>query len=186
MSNGKWAMKILRYMMVVAALGCIFVTSSQAIYTWTDEHGVKHFSDTEPEVKSTYIGDVGSPEAAPDGAGGNDPTMKMPVDGGCEDPYFLIEDVCVHPTGMDPDAEKMKEKIEAFKRTGNPPAPMEPSKGDASGDLCGKAKQKLEKYLREGVMGINPLTGKLAKMTGDQAEEAIQNAQDDVDTFCED
>lgn len=179
------------------AVGCFFVSSSEAIYTWTDENGVKHFSDTEPGVESEYIGDVGGSEPSPGGSGGPGQTMKMPVNGECEDLYFLMDGVCVHPTVMDHDAMAMKAEIADFKRSGNPPASREPSGkpstesstepswDEVSDDLCQKSKQKLEKYLREGVMGINILTGKIEKMTGAQAEQAIANARDDVDVFCE-
>jgi hypothetical protein len=113
--------------------------------------------------------------------------MKMPQNGSCDDFYLLIEGVCVHPTALREDANEMKAAINEFKKTGKaPPMATSPQADESSQDPdCTRAKNKLEKYQREGVMGINPSTGKLEKMKGEAAEQVIQNAKDDVEIFCE-
>jgi len=93
--------------------------------------------------------------------------------------YLLIEGVCIHPTALREDADEMKAAIDEFKETGQAP-PMVASEETGAGDedpYCTRYKKRLEKYLRDGVMGINTATGKLEKMTGEAAERAIEKYQ---------
>ncbi|ASP37914.1 hypothetical protein CHH28_04140 [Bacterioplanes sanyensis] len=50
--------------------------------------------------------------------------------------------------------------------------------------LCEKYKKIYEGYKRDGVMGINPITGVKKKMAGESAKTALENAKDNVDIFC--
>jgi wyosine [tRNA(Phe)-imidazoG37] synthetase (radical SAM superfamily) len=49
---------------------------------------------------------------------------------------------------------------------------------------CEKYKQRLAQYRREGVEGINPVTGRRGKMTGEGKRQAIENAEASVEAFC--
>lgn len=176
-------MKFHFLMIMVTGLLCLSVTPSFAIYTWTDENGVKHFSDTQPEGDYENIGHTdtsASTQSSPQ-------TMKMPVNGSCDENYSLMDGVCVHILSANPDGSQMKAAISEFKRTGNiPSSSVNDSHGKEAGDQCEKARQKLERYLRDGVMGYSPITGQLQKMTGEAAESAIESARDDVDILCND
>ncbi|MCU7846159.1 MAG: hypothetical protein KZQ93_20170 [Candidatus Thiodiazotropha sp. (ex Monitilora ramsayi)] len=50
--------------------------------------------------------------------------------------------------------------------------------------LCKKYKDRLKKYQAEGVMGINPATGKLQKMKGKQAQDVIKDTKENISILC--
>jgi hypothetical protein len=117
----------------------------------------------------------------------NEPTpMTTPKNGICDDFYFLIEGVCIHVTAMSNDANEMKSMVNNFKKTGKVSFPKKEEKKVVEGEDpdCTKYKTRLDKYLTEGVMGINPMTGSMQKMTGEAAASAIQNVKDNVEIFC--
>ena len=113
--------------------------------------------------------------------------MVMPENGICGEFYLLVEGVSVHAIALSQDADDMRARVEEFKKTGKVSAPqkteVEPIEGEDP--YCTRYKARLKKYLEEGVTGINPATGTLQKITGEQAEEVIQGARDNVEIFCE-
>lgn len=174
-----------------------------SVYVWTDKNGVKHFSNTQPsqeaknfkeeyEVAETKNADSNINNESFNKRNKNPDSsykdIKMPVNGSCEEFYLFIEGVCVHPEAAREDANEMKAVINHFKKTGNITPKKTPSKNSEinADSQCAKYKKRLETYIREGVMGINPTTGKLQKITGKAAEEIIQNTKDDVELFCND
>lgn len=49
---------------------------------------------------------------------------------------------------------------------------------------CNKYKERLARYKRDGIMGINLVTGEQSVMKGEGARTAMKNAQDNVNIFC--
>lgn len=49
---------------------------------------------------------------------------------------------------------------------------------------CKSYKDRLARYKKDGIMGINLVTGEKKLMTGDGAKTAMQNAKDNVDIVC--
>lgn len=169
----------------------ICTLSFASMYIWTDENGIKHYSNNKPPT------------------GGKDykeetelvtiEKMKKPKNGSCDEFYMLIEGVCVHQSAALEDANEMKAVIQDFKdkkrrhrrrasstRTRNySSSPRTTTSSSKDDSLCEKYRKRLAKYQREGVMGINPSTGKLSKMTGSAAAQAIQNVKDNVEIFCD-
>ncbi len=113
-------------------------------------------------------------------------SMKMPVDGVCDDHYWPIEGVCVHVTAMQGDAKKMKVAIEEYKKSGKAPVSVKsPKVKPKKQSRCERYKERLKKYETEGVMGINPATGKLQQMTGEDAKWEMENTRQNVELFCD-
>ncbi len=113
-------------------------------------------------------------------------SMVTPKNGECEEFYHLIEGVCVHATAMSGDANDMLARINKFKSTEKPTSQTRQiASNEAKEDpLCTKYKNRLKKYLSEGVMGINPATGKLEKIEGKQAEDVINDTKENVEILC--
>lgn len=185
------------FIFLVLLIGIGVSDSNAKVYSWVVEEGVRHFSNVQP---TTNMEKVKTEEEVVAGSGtsssessktrsrySNYKPFKMPVNGQCDEFYLLIEGVCVFPEAGDSDPQAMMRKISEFKKTGKQPKMTTASAPKASGEdsQCRRAKDKLERYLRDGVMGINPLTGKMKKMTGQAAQDAIQSAKDDVAIFCE-
>lgn len=122
-------------------------------------------------------------------AAGEPQGIKYPHDGNCDEHYSYIEGVCIHATQMRADAEELRKVIEHFKATGKllerKLDEIDNSNLTSDQKRCLKYKQSLNKYLTEGVMGINLATGKLVKMKGEEAEMVIQSARENVEIFCE-
>lgn len=55
---------------------------------------------------------------------------------------------------------------------------------DKDVERCKKYKDRLARYKRDGIMGVNLKTGKLALMKGEGAATAMKNAKDNVAIFC--
>lgn len=118
----------------------------------------------------------------------SEPTpMKLPSNGQCEDFYLLIEGVCVHATATSESASEMKNRTDEFKKNGRytPPTTNDVTEARNEDPLCTKYKDRLKRYQDEGVMGINSATGKLEKMTGEQAEDAIKDVKENIEILCE-
>ncbi len=50
--------------------------------------------------------------------------------------------------------------------------------------MCDMYKKRLTKYNREGVMGINPITGQTKKMSRSAARSVIQDTKENIKIFC--
>ena len=119
---------------------------------------------------------------------GSPVSMKKPSPQGCGEFYTLIEGVCIHATAFAPTGTLAKD-IAKFKRTG-----VAPKRGEERSNhnglskdqlRCNRYKERLEKYEREGIMGLDSATGRIVKMEGEVAEIAMQGARDNVEIFCE-
>ncbi len=51
-------------------------------------------------------------------------------------------------------------------------------------EACKEYRERLKKYQREGVLGINPLTGEVRKMDKEQAREVIEDTKENIKLFC--
>ncbi|SCY20422.1 hypothetical protein [Desulfoluna spongiiphila] len=129
------------------------------------------------------IASVSGPAMASDSA-----TMKMPVDGACEGAYVLLEGVCVSQSALQADPVTLLEKINAFKKNGGESSGASGPTSNLSDDnpTCARYKKMINDYLSQGVMTYNPETGKMEKMRGEATEEAIREAREYIDTFCND
>ena len=67
------------------------------------------------------------------------------------------------------------------KSPGNPT----PTVTDRDRERCDEARVSLAKYKREGVLGINPATGKLERMPKKDEAFPIQAKADQVEILCE-
>jgi len=116
------------------------------------------------------------------------PAMKMPVDGACGDAYILLEGVCVSQSALQTDPVTLLENINAFKKNADDPAQATGSISGMSEDnpTCARYKKMIDDYFSQGVMTYNPETGKMERMRGKATEEAIREAREYVDTFCND
>ncbi|VFQ44886.1 hypothetical protein [Desulfoluna butyratoxydans] len=122
------------------------------------------------------------PAMASDGA-----AMKMPVEGTCDDTYVLLEGVCVSQSALQTDPVTLLEKINAFKKNADDPNASVPISATTDDNpTCARYKKMIDDYLKQGVMTYNPETGKMESMRGEAAEEAIREAREYVDTFCND
>lgn len=112
--------------------------------------------------------------------------MTLPINGQCGDFYLLIDSVCVHPTATSKSGLEMKSRIDEFKKSGKyiPPTTNDSVENTNEDPMCTKYKARLKRYLEEGVMGINPATGKLEKMAGEQAEYAIKDTKENIEILC--
>jgi hypothetical protein len=50
--------------------------------------------------------------------------------------------------------------------------------------MCDMYKKRLTKYNREGVMGINPMTGQTKKMSRSATRSVIQDTKENIKMFC--
>lgn len=148
---------------VLVGIVCLALSNSvmAKVYKWTDSNGKVHYSD-----KPIKQGDV--------------------------------EEVKIKTTKPDPaearrlkeQTRKMKQKTRSLKNKLKQSASRPTSKRQSSNTSakdkarCEKYKQRLAKYRREGVEGINPVTGRRGKMTGEGKRQAIENAEASVDAFC--
>lgn len=113
--------------------------------------------------------------------------MKMPVEGTCDAAYVLLEGVCVSQSALQTDPVTLLEKINAFKKNADDPYAAAPSPATTEDNpTCARYKKMIDDYLKQGVMTYNPETGKMESMRGEAAEEAIREAREYVDTFCND
>jgi len=56
---------------------------------------------------------------------------------------------------------------------------------DRDKKTCEMYRERLKKYEKEGVTGINPMTGKVQKMDKKQAEEVIKDTKENIQVFCD-
>lgn len=50
--------------------------------------------------------------------------------------------------------------------------------------MCERYKERLAKYRREGVMGIDPRTGRVMRMSRQQEQETIRDTEQSVGILC--
>lgn len=50
--------------------------------------------------------------------------------------------------------------------------------------LCKMYRERLQKYQKEGVMGINVITGRTQKMDARQAREVMEQTRENIRIFC--
>lgn len=112
--------------------------------------------------------------------------MVLPADGKCGEFYHFIEGVCVHATSLSGSGREMKSRIEEFKKTGKSTQPKKVIEKKIKGEdpICTRYKARLEKYLKDGIDGINPLTGRIEKMKGEVARSTIQDTRETVEILC--
>ncbi|WP_300674338.1 hypothetical protein [Desulfoluna sp.] len=118
----------------------------------------------------------------------DNPPIKMPADGVCDDAYISLGDVCVLPELLQGDPVALMEQIEVFKKNADNPPQRSDSEDSTSDDspTCARYKKVLNDYLQEGILTYNPETGKMEKIRGEATEEAIQETRDYIETFCND
>ncbi len=56
--------------------------------------------------------------------------------------------------------------------------------GATDDKLCSRYRDRLKKYRSQGVTGINPITGRTGKITGQAKKDLIEDAQQNVSLFC--
>ena|GEM_PF-1793470 len=118
------------------------------------------------------------------------PMMKMPVDGACEEPYILFEGVCAIPAFMQGQPGTIMEQIKAFKLAhANEPAEPEPAaatKAVQEDPLCARYRKMLEEHSNSKVATYNPETAKMEKARSQAAETSIEEAREYLINFCQD
>ncbi|VVS91564.1 consensus disorder prediction [Desulfoluna spongiiphila] len=118
------------------------------------------------------------------------PMMKMPVDGACEEPYILFEGVCAIPAFMQGQPGTILEQIKAFKKDHeNLPQEPEPPTASASvheDPLCARYKKLIEEHLNSKAATYNPDSVEVEKARGQAAETSIEEAREYLINFCQD
>lgn len=141
----------------------LLLTSQMAfaeIYKWRDENGKLHFSST-PRVLSPEVEEVEIkvPEADSSNAYRQERLLR-------EKSYELDR--------------KEREKERVFNKQERM---LAEEKYDA--EMCQRYTERYKRYRSEGVMGINIISGKKEKMSGAQAQAAIESARENMEIFCQ-
>ncbi len=129
-------------------------TASAEIYKWKDENGQTHYGTTPPSKAIAKTVEI----------------EKHKVD---QDNVSRLEKMTSNYKNNRSNSSYKSRKYSSNK---------DRSKKDKK--RCEKYKKTYEKYKREGVLGINPITGRTAMMKGEAAKMAIKNAKDNVAISC--
>ncbi len=135
------------------------LTASAEIYKWRDENGKLHYSST-PRVLAPNIQEVDLQTAPADRA--NARRQERLLDQKKRDIQR---------------AERAKQNELAEQKI-----MLKQEARDK--DMCEKYQQRYATYQKDGIKGINVATRKTQKLTGAAARNALQNAKENVELFC--
>ena len=117
------------------------------------------------------------------------PMMKMPVDGACEEPYILFEGVCAIPAFMQGQPATIMEQIKAFKLAhANEPAEPEPEAATESvheDPMCARYRKMIEEHSKSKVATYNPETAEMEKAMSQAEGTSIEEAREYLINFCQ-
>jgi hypothetical protein len=133
------------------------------VYKWTDSNGKVHYSDKPIETKDV---------------------KELKLDTQKPDPKEVRR--------MNIQNSKIRSKQRALSRNNNQSQSRSSLKSSSTSQSqaakdrarCEEYKKRLAKYQREGVLGINPITGQRKMMQGEGKRQAIENARTSVEIFC--
>lgn len=140
---------------------CLYLqlgTAIAKVYTWTDENGQIHYSSQPPPKAETR--EVEIKKHKPD---------QQTID--------RLNHIKAKNTSS---TSSLNKKIKQAEEKNLSESELEMDK-----KRCQRYKEQYERYKREGIMGVNLLTGETKKMSGESAEIALENARQNVEIFCD-